>query len=107
MCVLLSSWGIDVGWAAYIKSDRDITEESIDSIILALPEALQGWYPGKAASKQPWGWSSAVDISLEGKQLTISGAYGISGHKARSAAKHFRKELLKLGHKLKRTKYNW
>lgn len=101
-----------MGWFIEFKSDRDIKEEEAQQIVDNLPSEYR--YKGMfkpimgiwETSRQNWGWSAAVDINLpEGNTITIGGSYGMSGDIADKFARYFKKELQKLGHKIRRRSY--
>lgn len=86
-----------MSWTMRLSADKDIRQEDIDSIA---PELLQ-LSPVWPNSKQPWGWSCAVDIyNPEGRSLTLHGA-GFSWHVAEGFAKTLASDLKERGYKIR------
>lgn len=82
-----------------IDERRSIQEEDAQHIFESLPII----YRGATYSKQGWGWSTAVDVSLKTQNkghlyLVISGSYSVSGTLAALATIHWQQELYKLGY---------
>lgn len=88
-----------MGWNLTLTSDKEITFEEVSKIIENLPEHLS--FFGYKPNLNEWGWSVATDISKpNGKELSISGSYGISGEKARPMMKYLKSQLENNGHKI-------
>ena len=86
------SWGID------LVTDKDVPEATIDEICSDLPE----WMLGPFGSKQPWGWSLAVDLWLDSprpKTVILTGA-GFSRNAAPQFAEAFARRLEQKGFKV-------
>lgn len=96
-----------MGWTCYITTDKSIKDEDLDTIVASAPKHLAG----AVASKQSWGWSSGVDVikpsMRDNYSLRLSGSYGCSGDIAKEYAKWITEELIKIGHVIKSTKFNW
>ena len=70
-----------MGYVIEIETDKEFTEESLNSIVGNLPEELKGFN-----SKQTWGWSLATDVKLNvnrsgSKIISVSGSSSMSGDK--------------------------
>lgn len=77
-----------MGWNINITTEKEISENEINSAISKLPENLS-----RGAGKQEWGWSLAVDVRLRRpKEIGLSGSYGVSG----KIAEHFSKTLAEI-----------
>lgn len=88
-----------MGWNLILTSDKEITFEEVSKIIENLPEHLS--FFGYKPNLNEWGWSAATDISKpNGKELSISGSYGMSGEKARPMMKYLKSQLENNGHKI-------
>lgn len=62
-----------------------------------MPDYLRG--PLNEAKEQEWGWSCICDVSKPiGQELTISGAYTMSGDKAQEFTAYFQHALDELGY---------
>ncbi len=84
-----------MGWNIDIITDRPMSEELIEEIILDLPDSLSEGY-----GKTSWGWSLGVDVRLSNpNELCLSGSYSISGRISELAADAFAQRLQKLGFK--------
>ena len=91
-----------MGWSIEITSlSREITEKDVEAALERMPKDLrQGMFP--AVSRQGWGWSAAVDVNNpNGKKITLSGSYSISGMIAEEFAKSFVTGLKVAGHVVK------
>jgi len=86
-----------MSWSIYIKTDKKMTESDIDKVVAELPDKFKDKCNGAMkGSKQPWGWSLAVDVHLDNsKQIWCSGSCGISGYIAEEFCKYFAKALEK------------
>lgn len=94
-----------MGWSASLISDKEITFNEVENIVNRLPEHLL--FCGFQPHLNEWGWNAATDISKPtGKELDISGSYGISGQKAETMAKYLKEKLEDNGHKIE-VKYCW
>lgn len=86
-----------MGWSYNIKASKPITETVVDKIISEFPDELNAKVYGFMKVKQDWGWTCAVDVSLNTDgSLNISGAY-FSRDKAIPFGKHMIKALKKTG----------
>ncbi|MFE6075641.1 hypothetical protein ACFVQB_14310 [Paenibacillus sp. NPDC057886] len=93
-----------MGWSIDLISDRKITDKEVDELVNNLPQELSFTLGN---SKQPWGWSTAVDISIKDDNIVwLSGSYGMSGKIAEEFAAHMKNELEKLGHDIA-INYRW
>jgi len=90
-----------MSYSIYIKSDKEIKETDIESIIEELPEFYRNFHSLKG-SKQDWGWSLYTDIRLSDnkKELRVSGSFGMSGKHAEGMALQFMNGLLKRNYKV-------
>ncbi|WP_063562930.1 hypothetical protein [Paenibacillus sp. O199] len=85
-----------MGWSIDLISDRKITEEEVDKLVSNLPQEMS-FVLGN--SKQPWGWSTAVDVAIKDEYVIwLSGSYGMSGAIAEKFTIHMKDELEKIGH---------
>lgn len=94
-----------MGWSVNLKSNKEITFQEVENIVNQLPKHLLlfGFHP----HLNEWGWNAATDISKPtGKELDISGSYGISGEKAETMAKYLKEKLEDNGHKIN-VEYYW
>lgn len=88
-----------MGWNLTLTSNKTITFEEVSEIVNGLPDYL-GFF-GYKPNLNEWGWSAATDISKpNGKELSISGSYSISGEKARPMMKYLKSHLENNGHKI-------
>lgn len=68
-----------MGWSIDLKLSGPIPEDDLDRIVRQIP-CRQSW----GVSRQPWGWSHVVDISLRsrkhpGDEVHLSGSFTASG----------------------------
>lgn len=94
-----------MGWSASLKSNKEITFNEVNDIVNQLPEHLS--FFGFQPHLNEWGWNAATDISKRiGKELSISGSYGISGGKAETMAEYLKEKLEDNGHEIE-IEYCW
>ena len=82
-----------------IDEHKSLITEDVQRIFDELPES----YRGISYSKQSWGWSTIVDVTImENKNahryLKLSGSFSVSGTWAPLATVHWQQELYKLGY---------
>ncbi|ODA08280.1 hypothetical protein [Paenibacillus polymyxa] len=88
-----------MGWSIDLIPNKIVDEEEIDDIISKLPQELSF---SLGNSKQPWGWSAGVDVTLrDDNTIWLSGSYGISGGIAEQFVAHMKSELESKGHLIK------
>ena len=86
-----------MGYCIKLVSKKEILESDVKSIIHNMPDYLRG--PLNEAKEQEWGWPCICDVSKPiGQELTISGAYAMSGDKAQDFTTYFQRALDELGY---------
>lgn len=86
-----------MGYCIKLVSKKEILESDVKSIIHNMPDYLRG--PLNEAKEQEWGWPCICDVSKPiGQELTISGAYAMSGDKAQEFTAYFQHALDELGY---------
>ena len=86
-----------MGYCIKLISKKEIQESDVKSIIFKLPDYLRG--PLDDIKEQEWGWPCVCDIHKPIKnELTISGAYTISGNKAQDFTSYIQHALDELGY---------
>lgn len=86
-----------MGYCIKLISKKEIREDDVKSIIFKLPDYLKG--PLNEVKEQEWGWPCICDIHKPiGQELTISGAYAISGDKAQDFTSYMQHALDELGY---------
>lgn len=86
-----------MGYCIKLVSKKKILESDVKSIIHNMPDYLRG--PLNEAKEQEWGWPCVCDVSKPiGQEITISGAYAISGDKAQEFTAYFQRALDELGY---------
>lgn len=86
-----------MGYCIKLVSKKEIRESDVKSIIHNMPDYLRG--PLNDIKEQEWGWPCICDVSKPiGQELTISGAYAISGDKAQDFTTYFQRALDELGY---------
>ena len=86
-----------MGYCIKLISKKEIREDDVKSIIFKLPDYLKG--PLNDVKEQEWGWPCICDVSKPiGQELTISGAYAMSGDKAEDFTAYMQHALDELGY---------
>ena len=86
-----------MGYCIKLVSKKEIREDDVKSIIFKLPDYLKG--PLNDVKEQEWGWPCVCDIHKPIKnELTISGAYAMSGDKAQDFTTYIQHALDELGY---------
>ena len=86
-----------MGYCIKLVSKKEIREDDVKSIIFKLPDYLKG--PLNNVKEQEWGWPCICDVSKPiGQEITISGAYAMSGDKAQDFTTYFQRALDELGY---------
>lgn len=86
-----------MGYCIKLVSKKEIREDDVKSIIFNLPDYLKG--PLNDVKEQEWGWSCIYDVHKPiGQELTISGAYAMSGDKAQDFTSYIQHALDELGY---------
>ena len=86
-----------MGYCIKLVSKKEIREDDVKSIIFKLPDYLKG--PLNDLREQEWGWPCICDIHKPIKnELTISGAYAMSGDKAQDFTSYIQHALDELGY---------
>ena len=86
-----------MGYCIKLVSKKKILESDVKSIIHNMPDYLRG--PLNEAKEQEWGWPCICDVSKPiGQEITISGAYTMSGDKAQEFTAYFQRALDELGY---------
>ena len=86
-----------MGYCIKLVSKKKILESDVKSIIHNMPDYLRG--PLNEAKEQEWGWPCICDVSKPiGQEITISGAYTMSGDKAQDFTTYFQRALDELGY---------
>lgn len=86
-----------MGYCIKLVSKKKILESDVKSIIHNMPDYLRR--PLNEAKEQEWGWPCVCDVSKPiGQEITISGAYAISGDKAQEFTAYFQRALDELGY---------
>lgn len=86
-----------MGYCIKLVSKKEILESDVKSIIHNMPDYLRG--PLNEAKEQEWGWPCICDVSKPiGQEITISGAYAMSGDKAQDFTAYFQRALDELGY---------
>ena len=86
-----------MGYCIKLVSKKKILESDVKSIIHNMPDYLRG--PLNEAKEQEWGWPCICDVSKPiGQEITISGAYAMSGDKAQDFTTYFQRALDELGY---------
>ena len=86
-----------MGYCIKLVSKKEILESDIKSIIHNMPDYLRG--PLNEIKEQEWGWPCICDIHKPiGQELTISGAYAMSGDKAEDFTAYMQHALDELGY---------
>ena len=86
-----------MGYCIKLVSKKEILESDVKSIIHNMPDYLRG--PLNEVKEQEWGWPCICDIHKPiGQELTISGAYAMSGDKAEDFTAYMQHALDELGY---------
>ena len=86
-----------MGYCIKLVSKKEILESDVKSIIHNMPDYLRG--PLNEVKEQEWGWPCICDVSKPiGQELTISGAYAMSGDKAEDFTAYMQHALDELGY---------
>ena len=86
-----------MGYCIKLVSKKKILESDVKSIIHNMPDYLRG--PLDEVKEQIWGWPCICDVSKPiGQEITISGAYAMSGDKAQEFTDYFQRALDELGY---------
>ena len=86
-----------MGYCIKLVSKKEILESDVKSIIHNMPDYLRG--PLNKIKEQEWGWPCICDVSKPiGQEITISGAYAMSGDKAQDFTTYFQRALDELGY---------
>lgn len=86
-----------MGYCIKLVSKKEILESDVKSIIHNMPDYLRG--PLNKIKEQEWGWPCICDIHKPiGQELTISGAYAMSGNKAEDFTAYMQHALDELGY---------
>ena len=86
-----------MGYCIKLVSKKKILESDVKSIIHNMPDYLRG--PLDEVKEQIWGWPCICDVSKPiGQEITISGAYAMSGDKAQEFTYYFQRALDELGY---------
>ena len=86
-----------MGYCIKLVSKKEILESDVKSIIHNMPDYLRG--PLNEVKEQEWGWPCVCDIHKPiGQELTISGAYAMSGDKAEYFTAYMQHALDELGY---------
>ena len=86
-----------MGYCIKLVSKKEILESDVKSIIHNMPDYLRG--PLNKVKEQEWGWPCICDIHKPiGQELTISGAYAMSGDKAEDFTAYMQHALDELGY---------
>lgn len=92
-----------MGWNITLRSDKPIWDEVVEDCIKEMPPKWRGWL-GSDFGPDTFNngmWHCAVDVyAPKGMELTLHGAYGLSGDIAEPFAKMMALLLEKRGHKI-------
>lgn len=81
-----------MGWDINITANKEIKSAVIDELIGDLPAGMRC-----GMGKQTWGWCLAVDLTLEGRVVRLSGSCSMSGEIAEGFAEAVARRLEKRG----------
>lgn len=86
-----------MGYCIKLVSKKEILESDVKSIIHNMPDYLRG--PLNEIKEQEWGWPCICDVNKPiGQEITISGAYAMSGDKAQDFIAYMQHALDELGY---------
>lgn len=85
-----------MAWNSLVISDRQITEDQIQTIVDGLPKELLGTH---GTEKLPWGWDCYCAIKIpRGNLVTIEGSYACDRKLAAEFITKVTNQLGDLGH---------
>ncbi|MGG4105200.1 hypothetical protein AAXB25_14885 [Paenibacillus lautus] len=84
-----------MGWNIELRSDVKIEEKDVEEFVSNLPRQFSSPFGNM---RNPWGWSTRVDLVLQHNVLRMSGAYSISGDIAKEYADYAKEYFERIGY---------